>query len=727
MQKNWKIFGSAVVLFIGVFLAVVGIMGRVTTQRVLAQDNAPSKVYLPIVGCSGCTAIIPTATATPIETATATPTATATATATPTETATAAPTATATATPDLLLRPALTATYAVTVTDGVLYGMSNLISGTSNISFPLFLDLYEPLNAPVGKRPVVMFMFGSGFTDINATRKGRFVPIAEEFAARGYVVISIDYRTAYYNPVISAQAKPYLDQIVTPFDNSFIPFIFTNPPLSEEQYERGVAAAYDDGLTALKWLERAATVLNVDMSRVALMGSSSGTTTWNALAYLSDDLGITTPKVAAMIHLWGGLDYSRGDGLAEIEGKEAPLFMIHSINDTALQGGVDYINAAQMAARAAEIGVPYELITLRPDPIGITPALQAGTGHGLTQVPILTALSDNGETLFQRAVNFLNNALDDRKLIPTLTPTYAVTVTDGLLYGMTNLISGTSNISFPLFLDLYEPLNAPAGKRPVVMFMFGSGFTDVNATRKGKFVEVAQQFAARGYVVISIDYRTAYYNPVISAQAKPYLDQIVTPFDNSFIPFIFTNPPLSEEQYERGVAAAFDDGLTAMKWISGQANGRRLDMRRLVLMGSSSGTTTGDALAYLSNNLGIATPRIAAMLHLWGGLEYSRVDGLAEMESDEAPLFMIHSINDTALQGGVDYSNSSEMAAQANLVGIPNEFITLIPDPNGITPALQAGTGHGLTQVPILTALSDNGTTLFQRAIVFLTGMLPQE
>ena len=97
------------------------------------------------------------------------------------------------------------------------------------------------------------------------------------------------------------------------------------------------------------------------------------------------------------------------------------------------------------------------------------------------------------------------------------------------------------------------------------------------------------------------------------------------------------------------------------------------------------------------------------------------------MESDEAPLFMIHSINDTALQGGVDYSNSSEMAAQANLVGIPNEFITLIPDPNGITPALQAGTGHGLTQVPILTALSDNGTTLFQRAIVFLTGMLPQE
>ena len=147
------------------------------------------------------------------------------------------------------------------------------------------------------------------------------------------------------------------------------------------------------------------------MDRLALMGSSSGTTTENSLAYLSDDIGVTTPKIAAMLHLWGGMDYSRGDGLTEIEADEAPLFMIHSINDTAAQGGVDYINAKEMGERAAAIGLTYELITLTPDPNGITPALQAGSGHGLSQVPILEALSDNGQTLFQRLVNFANSVL----------------------------------------------------------------------------------------------------------------------------------------------------------------------------------------------------------------------------------------------------------------------------------------------------------------------------
>ena len=313
--------------------------------------------------------------------------------------------------------PALTATYSVTVTDGIQFGAANLISGSVNISVPLALDLYEPVNAPAGKRPVVMWMFGSGFTNLAANRKGGFVPIAQELAARGYVVVSIDYRTAYLDPVVSAQAKPYFDQIIAPVDNSWVPFVFTPPffpgTLTEDQYERAIAAAYDDGLTALKWLSGQANGRQLDMNRVALMGSSSGTTTENSLSYLSDDIGITTPKIAAMLHLWGGMDYSRADGLTEIEADEADLFMIHSIGDTATQGGVDYINAKEMGERAAAIGLPYELLTLMPDPNGVTEALKAGTGHGLTQVPILEAISDNGQTLFQRLVNFLNGALPE--------------------------------------------------------------------------------------------------------------------------------------------------------------------------------------------------------------------------------------------------------------------------------------------------------------------------
>lgn len=375
MQRQWKILGSATVLFLGLCLALSATRWGGGSVRVLAEEEAPPpQLYFPLIFCNGCTGTPPTP-------------------------------------PADIFRPSLTATYTVTVTDGIQFSAANLISGTSHISLPLYLDLYQPVNAPPGKRPVVMWMFGSGFTDRNANRKERFAPIAQELAARGYAVIAIDYRTAFLNPVVSAQAKPYLDQIVTPFDNSWVPFVFTNPPLTEEQYERAIAAAYDDGLTALKWLASEADARGFDVSRIALMGSSSGATTEYALAYLSDDLGIATPKIATMLGLWGGMDYSRGDGLTEIEADEAPLFIIHSIGDTAAQGGVDYINAKEMAERAAAVGLPYELLTLLPDPNGITPALQAGTGHGLAQVPILEAVSDNGQTLFQRLVVFLNSVV----------------------------------------------------------------------------------------------------------------------------------------------------------------------------------------------------------------------------------------------------------------------------------------------------------------------------
>lgn len=388
MTKIRQILWSTTVVLVSMFFILTGFSWYGIKQPVSAQPNSSTSFYLPLVVCSDCTRNIPVPTPDP-------------------------------------LQPSQTAIYSVTVTNDLQFGVADIISGTmlaaqadgaiqatTNVSIPLYLDLYEPVGASAGKRPVVMWMFGSGFVDINANRQGRFVPIAQELAARGYVVVSIDYRTAFRNPVVSAQAQPYLDQIITPVDNSWVPFVF--PTLTEEQYERAIAAAYDDGLTGLNWIASQAEIRQLDLNRVAFMGSSSGTTTGNSLAYLSDEIGISTPKIAVMLHLWGGMDYSRTDGLDEIEADEAKLFMIHSIGDAAAIGGVDYANAKKMGERAAAIGLPYELLTLQPNPNGITPALQAGTGHGLSQVPILEALSDDGQnTLFQRLVNFLNNALTE--------------------------------------------------------------------------------------------------------------------------------------------------------------------------------------------------------------------------------------------------------------------------------------------------------------------------
>ncbi|MEM7125050.1 MAG: alpha/beta hydrolase [Chloroflexota bacterium] len=734
MKNRQKRARFVAILLIVWFISILGILWGETRSVALADDNDDSQVdtiwYFPAFMCMGCPPLISstTPTATPTPTVTLTPTPTVTATPTPTVTVTPTPTVTATPTTTQgILVPSLSPMYQVMSTT-VQFGTAALISGTANITnpqtfdIPLNLDLYEPVNAPDGKRPVVMWMFGSGFVSVTSNRAGKFVPIAQELASRGYVVVAIDYRTSYFNPVISANAQPYHDLVVQT-DHSWVPFVFTDPPLSEEQYERGIAAAYDDGLTALEWLESEAASRSLDMDRVALMGSSSGTTTGNALAYLSDDLGITTPKITTMLHLWGSMDYSRSDGLDEIEADEANLFMIHSINDESIA----FANASEMAAQAAAVGLPYELIALGPDPDGITPELMAGTGHGLTTLPILEAKAiGDSQTLFERLVEFLNASIDQERLEPSLVPVYEV-MTSTVQFGTADLISGTANvtnpetISLPLNLDIYEPTNPPSGKRPVVMWMTGSGFVNPNATRAGNFVPIGTELASRGYMVFAIDYRTAYFNPVVSAQAQPYLD-LVRLTDFAGIELLF--PGINEEQFERAIAAAYDDGLTALKWLSSQAVGRSLDMSRIALMGSSSGTTTENALAYLSDDLGITTPQIAVMLHLWGGLEYSRFDGLDEIEADEAHLLMIHSEND----GSVPFVNASEMAAQAANVGLPYELIALGPDPDGITPELMAGTAHGLTTLPILEAkAAGDDQTLFERLVAFLTANLPSE
>ncbi|MEM7125048.1 MAG: alpha/beta hydrolase [Chloroflexota bacterium] len=318
-----------------------------------------------------------------------------------------------------------------------------------------------------------------------------------------------------------------------------------------------------------------------------------------------------------------------------------------------------------------------------------------------------------------------------KKLKPSIEPLYTVTTTNNISFGTGSIIKviegitpTTKTVDMPLYLDIYEPVDAPEGLRPVVMWMYGNGFVSQLSSRKGNFVPIAHQLASRGYVVIAIDYRTAYSNPAVSEQAQPYLT-MVNNTNQYWVPKYFKPPHwplLTEEQYKRGIAAAYDDGLTALHWIESESERRSLDMSRLVFMGSSSGSTTGNSLAYLSDELGIKTPEISIMIDLWGSMDYSRFDGLSEIEESEADLFIIHSIYDEAIQ----IANASEMAARAKAIGLSHKFIELEPNPDGITEALKNGTGHGLALVPILKAkAAGDDQTLFEHIIAFLNANLP--
>ena len=86
-------------------------------------------------------------------------------------------------------------TYVVVMDTNIIYGEGLAHSATSDSSFaiPLKLDVYSPDNNSTN-RPVFMFIHGGGFNG-GIKHKPEIVDMAHYYASRGWVFVSIDYRT----------------------------------------------------------------------------------------------------------------------------------------------------------------------------------------------------------------------------------------------------------------------------------------------------------------------------------------------------------------------------------------------------------------------------------------------------------------------------------------------------------------------------------------------------
>ena len=85
---------------------------------------------------------------------------------------------------------------------------------------------------------------------------------------------------------------------------------------------------------------------------------------------------------------------------------------------------------------------------------------------------------------------------------------YTVLKEEDLTYadGLGHDASSSSAFTIPLKLDVYYPDNNSVN-RPVFMFIHGGGFTG-GIKHKPEIVEMANFYASRGWVFVSIDYRT---------------------------------------------------------------------------------------------------------------------------------------------------------------------------------------------------------------------------
>jgi acetyl esterase/lipase len=232
-------------------------------------------------------------------------------------------------------------------------------------------DLYLPQGVD-GTRPALLIVHGGGF--IGGTRKqAELVEFGEYFAARGWVVLSIDYRL---NNDYGTVPEAWLEMV--------------------EREETGVRVmlgksiypAVRDAKAAVRWLQANADTYQISPEHIAAMGGSAG-------AHASIALGVTVPsdfrdeltleqdptlettnldqsgEIAAVLDFWGGADAVEGvhrvyGGESRWDEDDAPVLIVHGNSD-----GIVPIEEGQEVRDAYEAsGAAYQYVELD------------GAGHG---------------------------------------------------------------------------------------------------------------------------------------------------------------------------------------------------------------------------------------------------------------------------------------------------------------------------------------------------------
>jgi dienelactone hydrolase len=195
-------------------------------------------------------------------------------------------------------------------------------------------------------------------------------------------------------------------------------------------------------------------------------------------------------------------------------------------------------------------------------------------------------------------------------------PLFSFEKTDGVNFG-TGAVQSPEVAEKPLLLDIYQPAgdNVPVLK-PGVILVHGGGFEVGDRLDQA---ENAQQFAQRGYTVVSIDYRLTSDDPATSG-GTPIL---------------------------RATIAAIEDVLTAIKWMKDNAEDLGVDSNRIVLGGYSAGAVASLYAAFVDQG---EEYKVQAVLDLAG----SHINVAKHIDAEDPALFVIHGILDTDISEGVD-------------------------------------------------------------------------
>lgn len=171
----------------------------------------------------------------------------------------------------------------VAVDSDILYG-NNLNVNLLGAAIPqdLFLDVYTPFGDTLGLRPVLFFAYGGSF--IGGSRND-VVDQARYFAGLGYVVVVMDYRTAFFAP-------------------------------NEQTTTLAVMRAAHDMKASIRYIYKtvadSGNPYGIDTSRVLVGGISAGAITALHVAYLDKESELLALLSQSAIDSVGGIEGNSG-------------------------------------------------------------------------------------------------------------------------------------------------------------------------------------------------------------------------------------------------------------------------------------------------------------------------------------------------------------------------------------------------------------------------------
>jgi predicted esterase len=176
---------------------------------------------------------------------------------------------------------------------------------------------------------------------------------------------------------------------------------------------------------------------------------------------------------------------------------------------------------------------------------------------------------------------------------------FQVQITSNEVYATAGIHFSTQPLQRNLLVDVYQPIDLPPGTRsPALIMAFGGAFHrgskeddafEVEGSTNTAIAEYCLEFAKRGYVCFSIDYRLIQEDPDPGKTISISSQDLVPRSRVDEVRKIMNLPPADNLMLWRGIEGAIDDGVSAIRWVKENAERFQIDPQKIVIGGWSAG------------------------------------------------------------------------------------------------------------------------------------------